>query len=237
MAKPKANLSIAPLTPDDVHLYQAIRHETFRPTINKILYAREPSKETQQKVIEKYKQDITDNKSMFTVCWDNDTGEMIAGSKWRYLGPKAEKEGHANVEALNGSVTQNGDKRPKDRTWEEVEEGLTIVEPYPESDPRVWNTFFTQLYQNKREIMGTRPYYALDTLITHPRHHRRGAGGLLVQWGCEQADVKGVEAYLEASPMGAPLYERYGFQRIKMMSLDLRDFGGDEKLDFIVSHL
>lgn len=57
---------------------------------------------------------------------------------------------------------------------------------------------------------------------------------MLVQWGCEQADAKGVECYLEASPMGVPLYERFGFQRIQEVSIDLGKFGGDEKLTFIV---
>jgi GNAT superfamily N-acetyltransferase len=224
----RANLSIEPLKPEEAHLYQVIRHESFRSTINKVHYTREPSEATQQKVIENHKKGIADG-VLFMACKDNDTGEMIAGARWRYVGPK-DSESFAN-----GAGDVEAGKRPRYRTWEEVEEGLTIPEPYEETDPRVYEAVFGQFNQSKREILGTRPYYALDTLVTHPNHHRRGAGAMLTQWGCEEADKKDVEAYLEASPMGEPLYARYGFQRVKVVSVDLREFGGDDTLDFIVS--
>ena len=51
----------------------------------------------------------------------------------------------------------------------------------------------------------------LDTLGTHPDYWRRGAGSLLVKWGCDLADADGVSAYVDASKDGAPLYAKYGF--------------------------
>lgn len=51
----------------------------------------------------------------------------------------------------------------------------------------------------------------LDTLATHPDYQRRGAGSMLVGWGCELADKHGVAAYVDASRAGAPLYQRFGF--------------------------
>lgn len=222
-----SNLSISPLKPEEAHLYQNIRHESFRDNINKILYTREPSAETQAKIIEKAKKDIAEG-VLFMACWDTTNGEMIAGARWRYVGPKDE---NTNTDSANNT-------RPRDRTWEEVDAGLTVAEPYPESNPELFQGLFKLFNKHKREIMGTRPYYVLDTLVTHPDHHRRGAGGLLVQWGCDQADKKGVEAYLEASPMGKPLYERYGFKEVKTVQIDFAEYGaGDEKMDFIVSNI
>lgn len=58
---------------------------------------------------------------------------------------------------------------------------------------------------------------------------------MLVRWGTERADEAGFEAYLEASPMGAPMYARHGFEPQKKVELDLRKYGGDEVLEFIVS--
>ena len=75
----------------------------------------------------------------------------------------------------------------------------------------------------------------LDTLVTLPQHGRKGAGSMLVRWGCEKADEVGVEAFLEASPMGAPMYARHGFQPVKTVELDLRRWSGEDKMDFIVS--
>ncbi|KAL4986620.1 hypothetical protein BDW68DRAFT_162948 [Aspergillus falconensis] len=57
------------------------------------------------------------------------------------------------------------------------------------------------------ELMGV----DLDTLATHPDYQRRGAGSMLLQWGCDLADEAGVALYVDASRAGAPLYERFGF--------------------------
>jgi GNAT superfamily N-acetyltransferase len=51
----------------------------------------------------------------------------------------------------------------------------------------------------------------LDTLVVQPDYQRRGAGSMLVQWGCDLADEEGVALYVDASRAGAPLYERFGF--------------------------
>lgn len=51
----------------------------------------------------------------------------------------------------------------------------------------------------------------LDTVATHPDYQRRGAGSLLVKWGCDLADTQGVQAYVDASKDGAPLYAKFGF--------------------------
>ena len=34
---------------------------------------------------------------------------------------------------------------------------------------------------------------------------------MLVRWGCDLADKNGVQAYVDASKDGAPLYARFGF--------------------------
>lgn len=51
----------------------------------------------------------------------------------------------------------------------------------------------------------------LDMLGTHPDYRCRGAGSMLVRWGCEIADHEGVGAYIDASKAGAPLYAKHGF--------------------------
>ncbi|EOA84716.1 hypothetical protein ACJQWK_06718 [Exserohilum turcicum] len=212
---PDANLEISLLKPEEAEQYMRIRHQVFRPTINKILYARrEPSEKTLNQVVEDIRDGILNKGIIYVKCIDKTTGEMIAGARWRYVKPKQEGA--------------------KERTWEEVDAGLTIPEPFEESEPEMWNSLFKLFAANKRELLGTRPYYVLDTLVTLDQHQRRGAGSMLVRWGCEKADEAGVEAFLEASPMGAPVYARHGFVPVKEVELDLRRWGGKEKLDFIL---
>lgn len=239
---PTNNLYITPVTLSTAPDYQHIRHETFRPTINKILYEREPSAETQAKIIEKTKEDIEDG-VMFMACMDRETGEMVAGARWRFvcaeedkeLDKKLEQREGENDDGKNGEGKTERKRKYRERTMDEVKKGLTLPTLYPESNVPAINALFSLFNTNKLELLGTRPYVVLDTLVTHPEHHRRGAGGMLVAWGCAEADKRGVEAYLEASIMGAPLYERFGFRAVKRVGVDLREFGGDEVIEFIVS--
>ena len=213
---PDPNLTVSLLKPEEAEQYMRIRHEVFRPTVNKILYARgEPSEKTLDQVREDIRDGITNKGILYLKCVDTSTGEMIAGARWRYVKPN--------------------DPNAKERTWEEVDAGLTIPPPYEESDPDMFAELFKLFNANKREILGRRPYYVLDTLVTLQAHERRGAGSMLVRWGCEKADEVGVEAFLEASPMGAPMYARHGFQAVKTVELDLRRWSGEDKMDFIVS--
>jgi GNAT superfamily N-acetyltransferase len=212
---PDPNFVVSILTPDEAPQYMRIRHAAFVNDINKIFYFNAPASEkTLDRVVQSIRDDI-EKGLIFLKCVDTSTDEMVAGARWTYHRPS---EPTATL-----------------RTPVQLDEELKIPEPYTESHPEVWNEIFSLLYDNKRAIMGLRPYYSLDSLITHPDHHRRGAGSLLLKWGLEKADDAGVEAYLEASDMGRPLYERWGFEPVKRIALDLRRWGGDEQIEWTVS--
>lgn len=67
-------------------------------------------------------------------------------------------------------------------------------------------------------------------MVTHPAHRGKGAAGLLIRWGIDQAERDRVPAYLEAGVMGRPVYERYGFVQMgDLLELDLKHFDVDMK--------
>ncbi|KAJ4305728.1 hypothetical protein N0V90_001259 [Kalmusia sp. IMI 367209] len=75
-------------------------------------------------------------------------------------------------------------------------------------------------------IKADAPCWILMHMVTHPAHRGKGAAGLLVKWGIEQAEKDGVPAYLEAGVMGRPIYERYGFVQVgELLEVDLSAFG------------
>ena len=211
------HLEVSLLEPEEAEQYTHIRNETFKTTINKILYPRgEPSQKTLDRVTSEIRDGIINKGVLFLKCIDTSTGELVAAARWRYVKPK--------------------DAGAKERTWEEVEAAFADrLQPYDESDPTLLTELFDLFNQKKRETLGTRPYYVLDTLVTYKQHERRGAGSMLVRWGCDKADEAGVVAYLEASPMGAPMYTRHGFEAVGEMELDLRKYGEDEVMRVIVS--
>lgn len=85
--------------------------------------------------------------------------------------------------------------------------------------------FMAFLSRVRKEYMGTKPFYFLHILATHPDHYRRGAGAMLLDWGTRQADRARLPAFLESSPMGKPLYERMGFQAKEVVTWDLTHYG------------
>jgi GNAT superfamily N-acetyltransferase len=52
----------------------------------------------------------------------------------------------------------------------------------------------------------------LNFCFTHPKHRRRGAGQLLMEWGIRKADKLGLASYIEATDIGLTLYEAHGFK-------------------------
>ncbi|KIW53450.1 hypothetical protein PV05_09024 [Exophiala xenobiotica] len=67
--------------------------------------------------------------------------------------------------------------------------------------------------------------WILTTLITRARWRRQGAGGMLLQWGIQQAARDGAPAYLEAVPSAVSTYKRHGFEHIQDTKVDCSDWG------------
>ena len=51
----------------------------------------------------------------------------------------------------------------------------------------------------------------LELLMVVEEYKGRGIGSLLIKYGCDLADRDGLEAYVDASMAGFPLYLRFGF--------------------------
>ena len=51
-------------------------------------------------------------------------------------------------------------------------------------------------------------------ISVNPLYQRKGVGSLLMQWGCDEADRRGLESYILASPAGVQLYRRFGFKTV-----------------------
>ena len=114
----------------------------------------------------------------------------------------------------------------KERSEEEVKSEFTLPAPVPEDCRAAREKFMAGIFKARWDIMGTRPYVLLDILTTHPDHHRRGAGTMLLKWGIDKADQLGLDSYLEGSSLGRPLYERHGYQPVREVKSDLSEFGG-----------
>ena len=73
--------------------------------------------------------------------------------------------------------------------------------------------------QNSRRLVANKTI-ALNWMAVDPSHRLRGIGCLLMDVGVARADELNLECWLEASEMGKPLYEKFGYQSLLKIALD-----------------
>lgn len=74
--------------------------------------------------------------------------------------------------------------------------------------------FFLHLKKLRAKNMEGRTCWYLAALVCHEGHQRRGAGGMLMRYGLEEAEKTKADIYLEASPPGVPVYKHFGFKEV-----------------------
>ncbi|KAL1601664.1 hypothetical protein SLS60_006579 [Paraconiothyrium brasiliense] len=116
----------------------------------------------------------------------------------------------------------------RDIHWE------THNDPQPSAIPKGFNIALHNHILTTRDaarsawMKADEPCWVLMHMVTHPAHRGKGAAGMLIKWGIEQAERDGVPAYLEAGVMGRPVYERYGFVQVgELLEVDLKQGGGE----------
>ncbi|KAI9881207.1 MAG: hypothetical protein M1830_007185 [Pleopsidium flavum] len=82
---------------------------------------------------------------------------------------------------------------------------------WPEGDGRRFVDMALGQWMTPRVERMRRPHLLLEMCFVHPEHRRRGAGSLLTEWGIRKADEMGVEAFVESTDDGKPVYAQHGF--------------------------
>jgi len=61
----------------------------------------------------------------------------------------------------------------------------------------------------------------LAAVGTSPKYQNQGAASKLLTWGLERADNRGLATYVEGTPAGLKLYEKFGFKQVAQFRLEL----------------
>lgn len=72
--------------------------------------------------------------------------------------------------------------------------------------------------------ISTKQPAVLNILFMHPNHRSKGVASLVMKWGLESADRLGLETFIDATNMGKPMYEKFGFSVV-----DNREFSVETK--------
>ena len=144
---------------------------------------------------------------------DSSTGETVAIAKW-------------DVEEQPAVTKEDVD--------EEVECCRQKWRAYPPVGDRnaamheaVMSAMAYSEWRTMRAIAPGQPYLNLQTLATHPKHERKGAGGLLLRHGLDRlAAPKHLPVFLTAALRGKDLYKKHGFLEKDAVPFDARLYGG-----------
>jgi GNAT superfamily N-acetyltransferase len=202
-------LEVHPATEADLLEWTRLHYEAFKPTTVGCLWLREPSEESFRDRAAARTKLFSNPQAHIFKCIDTDlNNKIISVAYWSVF--------------------------DAERTWKEVEEGLQPRPTFPEDNAPARLYFMEGICKSRREVMGTKPHVMLESLVTHPDHHRRGAGSMLLKWGVGEADKLGIVAYLEGSAAGAPLYKKFGYEPVRDIEFDSTKYGG-ERVDIHVA--
>lgn len=144
-------------------------------------------------------------------------------------GHRIEEEGDLGTDQRLDEPTTNPAEVPTPNPKPLLSGGTDAQPPFlpPELRLDVLTALLTPLRIACSEIMGTKPYFMLNSLAVHPEQQRRGAGKMLLNWGLEVADRVGLEVYLDTSKAGRGLYEKEGFKLVRGVDFDRKPWGGE----------
>ncbi|APA14231.1 predicted protein [Sclerotinia sclerotiorum 1980 UF-70] len=122
-----------------------------------------------------------------------------------------------NGETENGE-TENGETENGEKGGEEKDD--SVGSWWPEGEARDFTKMiFSQIFGFRARRMA-RPHTQLSAMFTHPEHRCHGYGSLLMEYGMRRTSEMNVEALVEATAEGLPLYEKFGFRTIEKITID-----------------
>jgi predicted N-acetyltransferase YhbS len=68
----------------------------------------------------------------------------------------------------------------------------------------------------------------LESFSVHPKWQRKGVGSMLVKRFLEVVDADHAKCFVHSSTIGKPLYEKFGFNTMGELTVDLKEFGDYE---------
>ncbi|CZT51423.1 uncharacterized protein RSE6_12568 [Rhynchosporium secalis] len=92
-------------------------------------------------------------------------------------------------------------------------------------DTRAWAEVSDRLREERKRVLhGQQTIWRLTSIQVVPEHQRKGIGSMLMQWGCDKADLNRWNSFVMAYPAGVPLYHKFGFKQTGQVWTELGIF-------------
>ncbi|KAI0475728.1 acyl-CoA N-acyltransferase [Xylariaceae sp. FL0804] len=173
--------TLSRMAPDDMLEMIDVEYDCF-PDFVRSIFMGCPSKADIPRLADHEKEDMkNDPHIVWLKLVDNSSGRIVAGSQWKVF------PSHA---------PDSSDDTPA---------------PWLEGDKRERALVVMRGFNEKRRKANPQGFVHLHICFTHPDFRRRGAGAMMLKWGCDLADGLFLPAWVEASEEGNFLYKAFGF--------------------------
>ncbi|KAG6015232.1 hypothetical protein E4U54_003951 [Claviceps lovelessii] len=162
---------------------------------------------------------------------DDATGHIMGYCHWGFRGLEPEElpELHGKPQPL--ALTPEADTTKNAATAEQKKQktydGPNGPETRTENDPigRLQTLTGADLEKWMEEVMpeGARCLYIIGLSVS-PKHQGRGVGSALLRWGTRICEDKNVFAWVHSSEPAWQMYERAGFQVVRVLDVDLDEY-------------
>lgn len=158
---------------------------------------------------------------------DNDRQKAIADAASKQQESLNNPDAHVEniwIKAVSSKDSETGEKLVGGAQWIFIYEESSSLEAdveslakrHPEGGARLFAAEAFRILRsceerNRIAISGRGPHATLGSFFTLPEYRKLGIGHLLMQWGLEKADEKGLDVWIEAAPPAVPFYECHGF--------------------------
>lgn len=207
-------LTVEPLKEDEVDDYIKIFWDAFEPLSANMILPMIYPKGLQEDLLDCFRHRTLkstggDLGSCIVGAKDTVSGEIVGIARWEVVEhpPKTKEEMDAKFE---DAVKARQDEPPVAGANEDLNRAF----------------FRTNLYC-EMEITPGEPHLTLQVLAIRQNQQRRGIGTMLLKHILEKADRLRLPVYLDSGVSGKPLYERFGFQVVRVMPLNALDYGGE----------
>ncbi|KAL5354479.1 hypothetical protein ACLOAV_000568 [Pseudogymnoascus australis] len=154
-------------------------------------------------------------------------GETVRNLKLVRLGPTGDQEivGFAGWVICEGRTGSEEEKRRLGTREAWAVEDDPGEEPFgPGADVRFCSDLFVRADEHMARATEGKDYAKLRTLAVLPEYQRMGLGAMMLEEGLREADRRGLQSILGASPFGIGLYRRHGYVDFEAMEFKLWEY-------------
>ncbi|KAI1194011.1 hypothetical protein F5X97DRAFT_16798 [Nemania serpens] len=138
------------------------------------------------RITAKHIREMSDPYEVWVKIVDSATGKIVAASNWKFF--------------VNGGAPRSSDEHPPD--WLEGEKRREAVE-------------VMSAMNDARRKANPSAHVHGHIAFTDPDYRRHGLCGMIMQWGCDMADLLFLPAWIEPTEDGRGVYKKFGFYEVE----------------------